>query len=358
MLVNWQRWSSFWKDGSNLKTGWIVATAITALYLGAVRPYEVQYGINNSKGTGLAEFRTEPFGLWKAKGLSGYHVGWDRSPASGVVAGVPGSAPHRVAARQMEVMSASLTAAVPPAPNSEDRKTVRTASLDLVVKEAGEVAEKLRALSESMGGFLVSSEIRGEQEFGGGSVTIRVPAGHFEEARAQIRKLGVRVENEKIEAEDVTRQYVDQAAGLRNLRAEEEQYLSILKQAKTVKDTLNVSEKLSDVRGQIEQQQAEFEALSKQIETVAITVSLRTEAEARVLGLNWRPLYQMKLALRDGLDGLASYATSMMSLVFLLPAIFLWLATMILGGVLAWRLLRWVGRRWFRWKPMTTAEAK
>ena len=46
----------------------------------------------------------------------------------------------------------------------------------------------------------------------------------------------------------------------RNLKAEEQQYLLILKQAKTVKDKLDVSEKLSDVRGQTEQQQAEFNA--------------------------------------------------------------------------------------------------
>src|SRR5690348_17177408 len=103
------------------------------------------------------------------------------------------------------------------------------------------------------------------------------PAGRFERARAEILKLGLRVENERMEAQDVTRQYVDQAANLRNLRAEEAQYLMILKQSRTVKDTLDVSEKLSAVRGQIEQQQAEFDALSKQIETVAINILLRAE---------------------------------------------------------------------------------
>jgi len=39
------------------------------------------------------------------------------------------------------------------------------------------------------------------------------------------------------------------------------------------------------VRGEIDQQQAEFDALSKQVETVAITVSLRAEADAQVFGL-------------------------------------------------------------------------
>jgi Domain of unknown function (DUF4349) len=163
------------------------------------------------------------------------------------------------------------------------------------------------------------------------------------------------VESERIEAQDVTRQYVDQEANLRNLRAAEAQYLAILKQARTVKDTLEVSEKLSGVRGQIEQQQAEFEALSKQIETVAITISLQAEAEARVFGLNWRPLYQMKLALRDGLDGLATYASTMTAIVFFLPTIVLWLATILVSAAVSWRVLRWVGRRAFATKVPATA---
>jgi hypothetical protein len=232
----------------------------------------------------------------------------------------------------------------------KDRKIVRTSSLELVVAKPAEAAEMIRGLAERVGGFLVSSEIRGEKDISGGSLTIRVPATRFEEARSEIRKLGLRVESERIEAQDMTRQYVDQDANLRNLRAEEGQYLAILKQAKTVKDTLEVSEKLSAVRGQIEQQQAEFDALSKQIETVAITVSLRAEAEARVFGLNWRPLYQMKLALRDGLDGVAIYASTMTAILFFLPTIMLWLVTLVAGGAVGWRIVRWVARRFFGWK--------
>lgn len=64
---------------------------------------------------------------------------------------------------------------------------------------------------------------------------------------------------------------MDQAARLRNLRVQESQYLGILKRAQTVKDTLEISEKLNEVCAQIEQQ-AEFEALSKQVETVAFTI--------------------------------------------------------------------------------------
>jgi hypothetical protein len=237
-----------------------------------------------------------------------------------------------------------------------DRKMVRISSVALVVRKPAEAAEKIRALAEGMGGFLASSEVSGGQDAGSGSLTVRVPAARFEEARAEIRKLGLRVESEKVEARDVTRQYVDQDANLRNLRAEEVQYLAILKQAHTVKDTLDVSEKLSEVRGQIEQQQAEFDVLSKQIETVAITVSLRAEAEAQVFGLRWRPLYQMKLALRDGLDAVAGYAGAMTSIVFYLPAVLLWMVSIVVGGAVGWRVVRWGGRVFFAWPKQSTVQ--
>ena len=255
-------------------------------------------------------------------------------------------------------MSASMEPSAPGggAESSIDRKMVRTSSVELIVQKPSDAAEKIRALAEGMGGFLVSSEVSGGQDATGGSLTIRVPAARFEEARAAIRNLGLRVENEKIEAQDVTRQYVDQEASLHNLRAEEAQFLAILKRAATVKDTLEVSEKLSDVRGQIDQQQAEFDALSKQIETVAITVSLRAEAQAQVFGLNWRPLYQMKLALRDGLDAVGDYGTSMMAFLFYLPAVLLWMATIIVGAALGWKLLRWTARTFFAWPKQTVAQ--
>ena len=124
-----------------------------------------------------------------------------------------------------------------------------------------------------------------------------------------------------------------------------------------MKDLLAVSEKLSEVRGQIEQQQAEFNALSKQIETVAISISLRAEAEAQVLGLNWRPGYQLKLALRDGLESLANYATAMTALLFYLPAVLLWVGTIVFAIVIGWRLLRWAGRRWFGWTDAAASHS-
>ncbi len=260
----------------------------------------------------------------------------------------PAKAAPEGGALEQDAMKTRTSAAPAAADIAAGRKIIRTSSMEMVVQHPAEVADKITALAEGLGGYLVSAD-GGGQNATAGTLTIRVPAARFEEARAEIRKLGLRIESEKVYAQDVSRQYVDQDANLRNLRAEETGYLAILKQAHTVKDMLAVTERLSEVRGQIEQQQAEFNAVSRQIETVALTISLRTEAEAQVFGLNWRPGYQLKLAFRDGLESLATYATAMTAILFYLPAVLLWVGTIVIGTAMGWKTVLWVGRRWFGW---------
>jgi predicted membrane protein len=38
------------------------------------------------------------------------------------------------------------------------------------------------------------------------------------------------------------------------------------------------------------------------------------------------------------------YAASMSSFIFYLPTVLLWLATILIGAALGWRILRWAGR--------------
>jgi hypothetical protein len=277
-------------------------------------------------------------------------------PVAQFSAGTPPRANAATFAPERDFLKARADSAPAAADAATGRKIIRTSSMEMVVQHPAQAAEEITALADGLGGYLVSAD-GGGQDATAGTLTIRVPAARFEVARAEIRKLGVRVESEKIDAQDVSRQYADQDANLRNLRAEESGYLAILKQANTVKDMLAVTERLSEVRGQIEQQQAEFNALSRQVETVALTISLRTEAGGKVLGLNWHLGYQLKLALRDGLESLATYAAAMISILFYLPAAVLWVGTILIGIVFAWKSLRWAGRRWF-WLDGSTSALK
>jgi uncharacterized protein DUF4349 len=332
------RWGRFWqRSRTPLKKAWLLMAAVVAFYIGAVAPGERYRGISESKATGLgAVSGGELSRLWSAAPLPQEHAEY-----AGIVGGLAGV--------QSYVSPASSDAQI--------QKLVRTAALDLITQNPAETADQIRHLAERMGGSLVTSRVVDGQDSQYANITIRVPAVVLEEAREQIRKLAARVQDDRAETNDSTRDYVDRVARLRNLRAEETQYLAILKRAATVKDALEVSEKLGGVRGQIESQQAEFENLKRQVETAMIAVSLRAQEEERYFGLlQWRPVARLKLAAVMGAEGVAEYVASLVSFLFYLPTVLLWLGTILIGASVCWRILRWAARRMFGWPP--AAEAK
>ena len=335
------------KSRKVLKAGWLIMAGVVALYLGVIQPRERARGIASQRATGLAAVSGsvgwEPLSFWRQTSLLP-HSRRETYLQKGVVGGVPGD---RVAVAPASLATFSRGDSDKQESASEDRKLAKTAALDLIVKAPAESTEKIVQIAQSAGGFLASSNVNGGADATSAFLSIRVPTPKFDEVHAAIHKLGLRVENESIEAQDVTRQYVDDGARLRILRAQEQQYFGILRKAATVKDTLEVSQKLDEVRGTIEEKQAEFETLSKQVENVAININLHSEADARVFGLNWRPLYQLKVAAREGLEGLGDYAVSMTAFVFYLPTILLWLFTVLFGAAVGWRILKWAARSLF-----------
>ena len=74
------------------------------------------------------------------------------------------------------------------------------------MKSPAGAAEQIRHMAESMGGYLESAQIGGTRGAPAADLTIRVPAAHFEDAKAELRLLATRVESEKTNAQDVTRQ--------------------------------------------------------------------------------------------------------------------------------------------------------
>ena len=94
---------------------------------------------------------------------------------------------------------ASVSAALVAAPLQvayPERKIEKTAAVSMVVQHPAQAADQITALAESLGGYLVTAD-SGGQNATTGSVTIRVPAARFEQARTEIRKLGLRVESER-----------------------------------------------------------------------------------------------------------------------------------------------------------------
>ncbi len=229
-----------------------------------------------------------------------------------------------------------------------DRKVVKNGSLTLLVKKAEETAAMAASIAERMGGFVQSSNIyEGSSGTKSGSVTIRIPASRFDEAMAEMKKSAVEVQRENIDASDVTEQFIDLEARLKNLRAEEAQYQEIMKRAVTVENTLSVASRLHDVRGRIEQIEGQLQYLSRQVEMPLITVSLTEEADAQVFGFRWRPLVSAKQALRSMLGALTGSFDVLLAIAIYIPVIVLWLVIALVIVLVGSRLARIVKRRFF-----------
>lgn len=238
---------------------------------------------------------------------------------------------------------------------SGEQKLIRTASLDLIVNDIQATLNDVQSLASAKGGYVEESSTNGEgQSDSNASMKIRIPAAHLDESLNEIKKLAVRTVRESVQAQDVTRQYVDTEARLRTMRAEEQQYLTILKRASTVKDTVDVTEKLSEVRTEIEQAQAEMKSLVLQIDMSLITIGFRLRAPAASAAIVWTPRDTVKSSLHDLAQGLADWADVLLSVLIQLPLILLWVLTIAAAAFIVWKPSRFVWRR-FR-KPQPLAE--
>jgi len=184
-------------------------------------------------------------------------------------------------------------------PSTEERMIVRTGEMSLVVEDVAQASEEIAQLAVSYGGYVVSSDIYGEEEDMRGRISIRVPDERFDQALAELKNLAVRVESESTSSEDVTEEYIDLEARLKNAEATEQQYLALLEKAEDVEDILRIYESLSRVRQEIEQIKGRMQYLERTASMSLIWVRLEPEATAKPLvRAGWSALEALKSAVR------------------------------------------------------------
>jgi len=247
-------------------------------------------------------------------------------------------APQAYSTKSGAVQSGELT----------ERKVVKSGSVSILVKNAEEAAKKIGETAEKMGGLVQSSDIyESSDDVKAGNITIRVPSSRFSEAMASIKSFAIKVDREIVGSQDITEQFIDLEARLKNAKAEEAQLVNLMNRAGKVEDILQVSNRLSYVRDIIERLQGQIKYLSEQVDLSTIAVSLTAESEVEILGIHWTPLLVLKQAVKDLLEGFADYVDAMIGLILFLPVLVLWLATIAVILILAWKILRWLRRKFF-----------
>jgi hypothetical protein len=235
--------------------------------------------------------------------------------------------------RGYEAAPAATAAPAAPAPAAggandssvpqQQRLIIRTADMSIVVSNTQEQLNVITALAAQYGGFVVQS---GTSKIGNdlqGQITIRVDAKNFDVALGDIRKLAVSVQSENIRGEDVTAEFVDLDAQLKNLQAAEAQLTKIMESATKTEDVLSVFQQLTEMRGQIDQIKGRMKYLSQSAALSTINVNLIPDALTQPVEVGgWRIEGVVKNAVEaliGTLQGLASIAVWLVIVV--LPAL-------------------------------------
>lgn len=151
---------------------------------------------------------------------------------------------------------------------------IRIGDISLRVVSVETAQNAIKGYAKSAGGYVESSN-RSMDEYNlpSANLTLRIPEKRFEDTMSRLRQVG-EVKSETSSGEDVTAQVADTEARLKVKRAEEESYVTMLRAARKVGELLEIKDRLSSVREEIESAEATRKALKNQSKYSTITVSL------------------------------------------------------------------------------------
>ena len=240
-----------------------------------------------------------------AAGVRNSAVGSGASVVTGVAGVAPGFAPSQSGGGQTTAKLGALQL-----PGATDQ-VIKTADLGIEVAKGGvdRAWDRVFAIAARYGGFVlsssqgsggpvpvplgapgvqvpqsrVSSSDASAGDTGFADIVIRVPANRFDQALADLasKDLGT-VTRRGTSGQDVSQEFVDLGARLRNERTQEAVLLTLMARAKTVGETIAVQQQLSEVQGQIEEITGRIRYLKDQTQLATISVHLAEKGAAAI----------------------------------------------------------------------------
>lgn len=174
----------------------------------------------------------------------------------------------------------------------QEQMVIYTVDMELIVHDTATSLESVHALVAEFKGYIAHSSSGHREGILTARLTIRVPADDLETVLERLRALG-RLESENQSGQDVTDQYVDLSAQLKNLELAEQELQELLQtrqETGKTEEILEVYRELINIRGQIEQIKGRMQYLENMSAMATINLTLTPDALAQpvVIG-GWQP---------------------------------------------------------------------
>jgi hypothetical protein len=234
---------------------------------------------------------------------------------------------------------------------AQERLIIRTGDLSIIVTNTDDAIIGIRQVVEGIDGWVVSSDFR--QANGGktGTITVRVPADHFDDTVDQIKELANEVVWESSNSQDVTEEFIDLSARLENLEATADRVRAFLDDARNVEEALSVNQELSRLEGEIEALKGRIQYLSQSAAFSTLAIELTPDELSQPIEVaGWRPEGVARSAIEALVGALQSLAGLLIWLViFCLPLL-------LLIGIPGYLVVRFSYSRWQRRKDINGSD--
>ena len=171
------------------------------------------------------------------------------------------------------------TAVTPP----EGRKWIVTVNLTAETEDLDALTQGLNEQIQALGGYVEDQHIHNgsayaERRYRSASLTVRIPVEQVDGFTEAVSGLANVVSQEK-NLEDITLRYVSTESRLAALEAEQKRLMELLEQAETMADLLEIEQRLTDVRYELENAASQKKLFDNQIDYATIYLELEEVQE-------------------------------------------------------------------------------
>ncbi|MFV1991433.1 MAG: DUF4349 domain-containing protein [Acidimicrobiales bacterium] len=158
---------------------------------------------------------------------------------------------------------------------AQGRDIIRTANLTVRVANMPEAIAEVEAFATTRGGFVASESIELEEDpFA--VITIRVPAGDFDQLLDDIGGVGELL-GQEVNSQDVTGQVIDLESRIASAEVSIERLRGFLENANNVSEITNLEAELSRREAETESMKAQLRGLEDRVSLTTATVTLTPE---------------------------------------------------------------------------------
>ena len=133
-----------------------------------------------------------------------------------------------------------------------DKKIIKTANLNIEVKDYNAFNNQLHQIVKHFGGYVSQEEQNQSAYQVENKVSIKIPVNQFEDAVTRLTSNSEKIIERKITSEDVTTEMIDTKSRIEAKKEVRLRYLDLLKQAKNMKDILEVQNEINGIQEELE----------------------------------------------------------------------------------------------------------